>query len=86
MGERASGAPRCRVRRHRPPSSVDFAVIRDTTPPTLTLEAVVQATDVHVTWNVEDSGSGVDASTCLLEVREDEGTWASIFLLGEANP
>jgi RHS repeat-associated protein len=55
-------------------SSVDFSAIRDTTPPTLTLEAVVQS-DVLVTWNVEDSGSGVDASTCLLEVREDDGDW-----------
>jgi RHS repeat-associated protein len=53
---------------------VDLSVIRDTTPPTLTLEAVVQR-DVLVAWNVKDSGSGVDASTCLLEVREDEGAW-----------
>jgi hypothetical protein len=56
-------------------SSVDFSVIRDTTPPTLTLEAVVQGSDVHVTWSAADSGSGVDTSTCLLEVREDDGDW-----------
>ena len=55
-------------------SGVDLSVIRDTTPPTLTLEAVVQS-NVLVAWNVEDSGSGVDASTCLLEVREDDGDW-----------
>jgi RHS repeat-associated protein len=55
-------------------SGVGFSVIRDTTPPTLTLEAVVQS-DVLVAWNVKDSGSGVDASTCLLKVREDEGAW-----------
>jgi len=30
---------------------------------------------VYVTWNATDSGSGVDTSTCLLEVREDEGAW-----------
>jgi RHS repeat-associated protein len=52
-------------------------VVRDATPPTLTLAAVVQGTDVHVTWSASDPspGSGVDASTCLLEVREDEGAW-----------
>lgn len=63
-------------------SSTDFSVIRDATPPTLTLAALVQG-DVLVTWSVEDSdpstssgqGSGVDSSTCLLEVREDEGAW-----------
>jgi RHS repeat-associated protein len=49
-------------------------VARDTTPPTLTLAALVQG-DVHVTWSATDPDSGVDASTCLLEVREDEGTW-----------
>ena len=56
-------------------SSVGFSVIHDTTPPTLTLEALVQGSDVLVTWSSDDSGSGVDASTCLLEVREDEGAW-----------
>jgi len=56
-------------------SSVDLSVIRDTTPPTLTLEAVVQGSHVYVTWSAADSGSGVDTSTCLLEVREDEGAW-----------
>jgi RHS repeat-associated protein len=58
-------------------SSVDFSVIRDTTPPTLTLEAVVQS-DVLVTWSATDPspGSGLDTSKCLLKVREDdEGTW-----------
>jgi hypothetical protein len=55
-------------------SSVDLSVIRDTTPPTLTLEAVVQS-NVLVTWSATDSGSGVDTSTCLLEVREDDGDW-----------
>jgi hypothetical protein len=58
-------------------SGVGFSVIRDTTPPTLTLEAVVQS-NVLVAWNVEDSGSGVNASTCLLEVREDEGAWQTL--------
>jgi RHS repeat-associated protein len=52
-----------------------FTIVRDVVSPTLTLEAVVQGTDVHVTWNGEDSGSGVDAGTCFLEVREDEGAW-----------
>jgi RHS repeat-associated protein len=54
-----------------------LSVIRDATPPTLTLAAVVQGTDVHVIWSATDPspGSGVDASTCLLEVREDEGAW-----------
>jgi hypothetical protein len=55
-------------------SSVGFGVIRDTTPPTLTLAALVQG-EVHVTWSATDPDSGVDASTCLLEVREDEGAW-----------
>jgi RHS repeat-associated protein len=58
-------------------SSVAFSVIRDTTPPTLTLEAVVQS-DVLVTWSATDPspGSGLDTSKCLLKVREDdEGTW-----------
>jgi len=58
--------------RHR---LIRLADLHDTTPPTLTLEAVVQGTDVLVTWSSDDSGSGVDASTCLLEVREDEGAW-----------
>jgi RHS repeat-associated protein len=49
-------------------------VARDTTPPTLTLAALVQG-EVHVTWSATDPDSGVDASTCLLEVREDEGAW-----------
>jgi RHS repeat-associated protein len=56
---------------------VDFSVIRDTTPPTLTLAAVVQR-DVLVTWSATDPspGSGLDTSKCLLKVREDdEGTW-----------
>jgi RHS repeat-associated protein len=56
-------------------SSVGFGVIHDTTPSTLTLQAVVQGSNVHVTWSSDDSGSGVDTSTCLLEVREDEGAW-----------
>jgi hypothetical protein len=58
-------------------SSVGFSVIRDTTPPTLTLEAVVQS-DVLVAWSATDPspGSGLDTSKCLLKVREDdEGTW-----------
>jgi RHS repeat-associated protein len=58
-------------------SGVSFSVIRDTTPPTLTLEAVVQR-DVLVTWSAADSGSGVYTSTCLLEVREDEGAWQTV--------
>jgi RHS repeat-associated protein len=53
---------------------VGFSVIRDTTPPSLTLAALVQG-EVHVTWSATDPDSGVDASTCLLEVREDEGAW-----------
>ena len=52
-----------------------FTVVRDFFSPTLTLTAVVQGGDALVTWNVEDSGSGVDASTCRLEVRQDEGAW-----------
>lgn len=57
-------------------SSVGFAVIRDATPPTLTLTlaALVQG-DVLVTWSATDGGSGLDVGTCLLEVREDEGAW-----------
>jgi hypothetical protein len=58
-------------------SSTAFTVTRDVTSPTLTLQAIVQGSDVPVTWSAVDpsAGSGVDASTCLLEVREDEGAW-----------
>jgi RHS repeat-associated protein len=52
-----------------------FTVVRDAISPTLSLNATVQGGDVHVTWSATDPDSGVDASTCLLEVREDEGAW-----------
>ena len=52
-----------------------FTVLQDAAAPTLSLSATVQGNDALVTWNVEDSGSGVDASSCRLEVREDEGAW-----------
>jgi RHS repeat-associated protein len=75
LGERASGTYTVTLQDGiGRQSGVGFGVIRDTTPPTLTLAALVQG-DVHVTWSATDPDSGVDASTCLLEVREDEGTW-----------
>ena len=76
LGERASGTYTVTVQDAMGyQSSADFTVIHNATPPTLTLAAMVQGSDVPVTWNAEDSDSNVDSSTCLLEVREDEGAW-----------
>ncbi len=52
-----------------------FTVTRDTAPPTFTLSPAVESGALRVTWSSSDAASGVDASTCALEVREDEGAW-----------
>ena len=54
-----------------------FTVVRDAVSPTLTLSATVQGSDVLVTWDAHDGGSGLDASTCRLQIWGDGG-WETL--------